>query len=89
MKNTDNILFDADKLNEKVLEAAANFHGESLAPEVSPETAQITVWDETPDVAGKQVAKMPAENEENITEQLVNAGNDEAELELRLSADDF
>jgi len=85
IKTTQELL-DIDDLNEKVLEDAASESKALLAPETVPKTANITAWDETADAAGERVASEPAENDETIAEQLVDAGNHEAGLEQRLFA---
>lgn len=79
-------LWNIDDLNEKVLEDAATENKDLLAPETIPGTANITAWDETADAAGRRVTSEPEENDETIAEQLVDAGNDEAGQEQRLSA---
>ena len=52
---TPHLLQDANALNEEILEAAEKIDGESLAPEVSSRTAEITVWDESPEDVGWRV----------------------------------
>ncbi|OYW77762.1 MAG: hypothetical protein B7Z37_02420 [Verrucomicrobia bacterium 12-59-8] len=79
-------LSDIDDLNEKVLEDAAHENKALQAPETIPGTANIIAWNETADAGSHRVAIKPAENDETIAEQLVDAGNDEAGLEQRLSA---
>ena len=80
------ILINAGDLNEKVLEDAAANGGDSPAPETPAGTAEITVWDESADAAGRRMPESPVEGEETISEQLVNAGNNEADREQRLAA---
>lgn len=82
--DTQSIALDTGALNEIVLHAAAEMDGETLAPEASIGNAGVTVWDESSDDAGQRMPKMPMENEETITEQLVNAGNEEADREQRV-----
>ena len=77
---------DANALNEEILEAAERFDGEYLAPEVSPRTAEITVWDESPEVVGWHVEEEPMENQVTISEQLVSEGNEQADREQRIAA---
>ena len=79
-------LWNADDLNEWTLWAASLAGKDVVAPETSPENASITAWDESADAAGHRVVSEPLENEETISEQLVDAGNDEADREQRLSA---
>lgn len=77
---------NTDDLNELVLEAAAIITtAQKSALETSPENASIAIWDETAGTGGRRLEVKPAENAESIAEQLVNAGNDEADLEQRLS----
>ncbi len=54
-----NVLQNANALNEEILEAAEKIDGKSLAPEVSTRTAEITVWDESPEDVGWRVQEMP------------------------------
>ena len=77
---------DVSALNEEVLEAAEKIDGESLAPEVSARTAEITVWDESPEDAGWRVHQRPMENQVSIAEQLVSEGNEQADREQRMAA---
>jgi len=79
-------LLDIDDLNERVLESAAIVSHALAVPETIPGNTNITVWDESPGAAGHRAATAPARNEETIAEQLVDAGNDEADEEQRLSA---
>lgn len=79
-------LSDIDDLNEEVLEDAAHESKALLAPETIPGNDRITAWDETADAGSHRVGSLPAENDETIAEQLVDAGNDEAGLEQRLTA---
>ena len=78
--------WNSDDLNEWVLEAAANDRNDLVAPECTPGNAKITVWDERADIEGSRIAPVPSDNEETIAEQLVDAGNNEASQEQRLSA---
>ena len=78
--------WNSDDLNEWVLEAAANDSNDVVSPETTPGNANITIWDETSDSAGLRVPPVPSDNEETIAEQLVDAGNNEASQEQRLSA---
>ena len=78
---------DANALNEQILEAAGKIDGESLAPEVSAKTAEITVWNESPEDVGWRVQERPLDNQVTISEQLVSEGNEEADREQRMAAD--
>ena len=81
-------LRDEVDLNDKVMEdAAANDSQDLLEPETVPGNDRITAWDESADEAGHRAASEPAEKDEAIAEQLVDAGSDEAGEEQRLSAD--
>jgi hypothetical protein len=77
---------DVSALNEEILEAAEKIDGESLAPEVSARTAEITAWDESPEDAGWRVHERPMENQVSIAEQLVSEGNEQADREQRTAA---
>jgi len=80
---------DDNDLDEEVLENAAREDGKNLAPEESSETEELTAWDETPDASGHQIPDRSEESDETIAEQLVDAGNDEADREQRKAADDL
>ena len=77
---------DANALNEEILEAAEKIDGESLAPEVSCRTAEVTVWDESPEDVGWRVQERPMDNQLTISEQLVSEGNEQADREQRIAA---
>lgn len=83
--NTPNPIENANALNEEILEAAEKIDGESLAPEVSSRTADLTVWDESPEDVGRRVQERP-DNEVTISEQLVSEGNEQADREQRMAA---
>jgi len=85
--NTLNLLQDVNALNEEILEAADKIGGESLAPEVSARTAEITVWDELPEHMGWRVQERPVDNQVTISEQLVSEGNEQADCEQRMAAE--
>ena len=84
--DTRNFLQDVSALNEEVLEAADKIDGESLAPEVSARTAEITVWDESPQDVGWRVQDRPIDNQVTISEQLVSEGNKQADRQQRMAA---
>lgn len=78
--DTQDIRWQTDDMNEWVMEEAA-------APtqnELEPEAPEVPVWTEHP-VTIEQIDTL--EGEETISELLVNAGNEEAGLEQRVSAD--
>jgi hypothetical protein len=80
-------LRDEVDLNDKVMEdAAADDSQDLLEPETVPGNDRISAWDESEDEAGHRVESEPAVKDETIAEQLVDAGNDEAGEEQRLSA---
>ena len=85
---TPNLSEDANALNEDILEAAEKIDGETLAPEVSSRTAEITVWDESPEDVGWRVQERPTDNQVTISEQLVSEGNEQADREQRIAAGD-
>ncbi|MDP1589684.1 MAG: hypothetical protein Q8M07_18165 [Prosthecobacter sp.] len=76
---------NTDDLNELVLEAAAITTAQKNALETSPENAPVAALDETAEAGGHRLEVKPAESSETIAEQLVDAGNDEADLEQRLA----
>jgi hypothetical protein len=85
---TPNLSQDANALNEDILEAAEKIDGETLAPEVSSRTAEITVWDESPEDVGWRVPERPMDSQVTISEQLVSEGNEQADREQRIAAGD-
>jgi hypothetical protein len=80
------LVHDVSTLNEEILEAADKIDAESLAPEVSTRTAEMTVWDESPEDVGWRVHERPMENRVTIAEQLVSEGNEQADREQRMAA---
>jgi hypothetical protein len=73
---------NTDDLNELVLEAAATT-AQRIALETNPENAPEAL-DEALEAGSHRLEMKPAESEQSISEQLVEAGNDEADLEQRL-----
>jgi hypothetical protein len=73
---------NTDDLNELVLEAAATT-AQRIALETNPENAPEAL-DEALEAGSHRLEVKPAESEQSISEQLVEAGNDEADLEQRL-----
>ena len=60
---------------------------ESSSPrEVSSRTAEIIVWNESPEGVGWRVQERPMDNEVTIAEQLVIEGNEQADREQRMAA---
>ena len=84
MDSTDG-LPDSGALNDEVMEDAATNGGGNAAPEVSRDTAEMTVWDESVDAAGHQVPERPERSEETDAEKLVRAGSEEAAREQRVA----
>lgn len=78
--DTQDIRWQTDDINEWVMEEAAP----PARPALEPEVLAIHVWDDPPDTL-EQKATM--ESDETISESLVNAGNEEAVLEQRVTAD--
>ncbi len=76
---------NSDDLNELVLEAASRISDDKISPddEVVPD---MIVRGETIESGSHRVAVMPEEKEETISEQLIDAGNDEASLEQRVAS---
>ena len=81
-----NLVHNVGTLNEEILEAADKIDGKSLAPEVSRGTAEMTIWDESPEDVGWRVHERPMENQVTIAEQLVSEGNEQADREQRVAA---
>ncbi len=78
--DTKDIHWKTDDINEWVMEEAEP----PAQPELEPEVPAETVWTEPPvTIEQKNTMKI----EETISEQLVNAGNEIAGLEQRVSAD--
>jgi hypothetical protein len=75
--DTQDIRWQTDDMNEWVMEGASQSALESEPP-------MVPVWTE-PSVTTESQATV--EGEVTISELLVNAGNEEAELEQRVSAD--
>lgn len=78
---------DPESVIPRLMERAATDDGDPPAPEVSPETAGITVWDESPNATGHQSTNWPAESEETDAERLVRSGSEEAAREQRAATD--
>ena len=74
---------NTDDLNELVLEASAATTAQKNALETNPENAPEDL-DDPLEVGSHRLEVKPAESEQSISEQLVEAGNDEADLEQRL-----
>lgn len=78
--DTQDIRWQTDDLNEWVMEEAAP----PARPALEPEVLAIHVWDDPPNTIEQ---KATIEGEETVSELLVNAGNEEAGLEQRVSAE--
>lgn len=57
------------------------------APEADAELEQVTTWDEPPTQTGHLVAIPPLEDENNISEQLIEDGLEEADHDTRVAAE--
>jgi hypothetical protein len=75
--DTQDIRWQTDDINEWVMEEAAQ-------PELEPETPVEPVSTEPPVIVNQMG---PVDDDPTIAELLVNAGNEEAALERRISAD--
>ena len=84
MDSTDG-LPDSGALDDEVMEDAATNGGGNPAPEVSRETAEMTVWDESPGAGGRQVPDRVEGGEETEAEKLVRAGIEVAAREQRVA----
>ena len=78
--DTQDIRWQTDDMNEWVMEEAAP----PTQPELEPEVPAVPVWIEPPVTIEQQDT---VEGEESISELLVTAGNEQALLEQRVSAD--
>ena len=76
---------DSGALDDEVMEDAAINDGESRAPEVSRDTAEMTEWDGLPGAAGRRVPDRVEGSEETDAEKLVRAGSEEAAREQRVA----
>ncbi len=85
LMNSTDALGDPGALTAEVMEDAATNGGENPAPEVSRDTAEIELWDESVDAAGHQVPERPERSEETDAERLVRAGSEEAAREQRVA----
>ncbi len=62
---------------------------DSSAPEAVGAVEQVTGWDDPVEQSGRRVERTPLENEESVSEQLIQNGLEEAYHDLRVaSADD-
>lgn len=57
------------------------------APEADAELEQVTTWDEPPTQTGHLVTIPPLEDENNISEQLIEDGLEEADHDTRVAAE--
>lgn len=57
------------------------------APEADPELEQMTTWDEPPAQTGHLVPTTPLDDENNVAEQLVDNGLEEADHDIRVAAE--
>ena len=73
---------------EEIAEATSDLRTEVGAPEVSEETEGLIAWDEPPAESGREVPKVPLEDETPIGETLTYEGVDEADREQRIAAAD-
>lgn len=78
--DTQDIRWQTDNMNEWVMEEAAA----TARPALEPEVLAVLVWDDPPDPLEQ---KATVASDETISESLVNAGNEEAVLEQRVTAD--
>jgi len=79
--DTQDIQWQTDDMNEWVMEEAEP----PVQPELEPEVPAVPVWTEPPIIIEQ---KGTVENEETISESLVNAGNEVAVIEQRVSAEE-
>ena len=83
IKEKQATLWNANELEERILENAAAVDEQNLAPETSEDTAELATWDEPLEALGHQVPKLLLEDEQTLAEKLVTAGEEEADSELR------
>ncbi len=79
------VILKGDDLNEHILEVAAKIGSEQLAPEVPIGTPEFSSWVASTD---QGESMMPLENEKSIAEQLVEAGNEQADHDQRAASQD-
>jgi hypothetical protein len=80
---------DDNDISPEEIEAAADETPTDLtAPELDPQTKELTTWDEPPEAAGHAVPRVLPEDETSIAEQLVYEGTDEADRDRRIAAAD-
>lgn len=80
------IILAVDDLNDAVM-ASASDKLPTFAPEDSPASTLVTVWDQAPGSTGHEVKPEPPDDSEGIALQLVEAGNEEADRERRDAAE--
>lgn len=73
---------------EEIQSASDETPTDVTAPELTPETRELTAWDEAPDSTGTMAHKVLPEDEVPAAEQLVYEGTDEADRDRRLAAAD-
>jgi hypothetical protein len=76
-------LWNANELDERILENAAAMDEEDSAPEITKGSAELVAWDEPLEALGHQVPNLLSADEQTLTERLVLAGDEEADTELR------
>ncbi len=76
-------LWNANELDERILDNAAAIDEDDSAPETTEDTAELVAWDEPLDAHGHQVPNLLTADEQTLTERLVLAGDEEADTELR------
>ena len=81
---------EADFDPEEIEDAAQEITdpGVEPPPEVSPETENLTKWDEAPGSTGGVVPKVMPEDENAVGEELVDDGVESADRDQRLAAAD-
>ncbi len=83
-----NVILNEGDLKEHILEAAAKIGCESLEPEITTGLTEVGSWVESSGSTGQREPMMPMENEKSIAEQLVEAGNEQADHDQRAAAQD-
>jgi len=71
--------------------AAAELGGalaEPAAPEIEPEVARLTEWDEPPAATGEKAPGPALDDENSAAERLVRDGIEEADHDTRVEAED-
>lgn len=79
---------DSDIAPEDIEAAAESDPIGAAAPELNPQTEELTEWDDAPASHGTAAPKVPAFDEATIASELVAEGTEEADRDQRIAATD-